>query len=249
MEENKNYYGSLCTELYEILHPQAPQDELEFYLSYARPGQKILEPLCGSGRFLVPFLAQGLDICGMDWSKEMLEKLRQKAPGAKAIQADLLTYTTDQRFDYIFISSGSVSLFTDLDVCRQILRTLKELLTPEGRLVFAVDTVAERCPDDDGYKMSVQVKTGAGEDLVLRTQNRYDERTQTQFSPGIYELYRGTELVGRERMEFQTHLYRFGEMEGYLRAVGFQNIRTYSSFEKEPAVDGTSGMFLLECTR
>ena len=35
MEMVKNYYGSLCTEMYEILHKDAPQDELLFYLSYA----------------------------------------------------------------------------------------------------------------------------------------------------------------------------------------------------------------------
>ena len=26
----KNYYGKLCTEMYEILHDKAPQDELDF---------------------------------------------------------------------------------------------------------------------------------------------------------------------------------------------------------------------------
>lgn len=35
MIEEKNYYGNLCTEMYEILHAEAPQDELNFYLSYA----------------------------------------------------------------------------------------------------------------------------------------------------------------------------------------------------------------------
>ena len=49
MEAVKNYYGSLCTEMYEILHKDAPQDELSFYLSYAEKEKKILEPLCGSG--------------------------------------------------------------------------------------------------------------------------------------------------------------------------------------------------------
>ena len=49
-EVKKNYYGSLCSDMYEILHKQAPQDELNFYLSYAEKGEKILEPLCGSGR-------------------------------------------------------------------------------------------------------------------------------------------------------------------------------------------------------
>ena len=36
--EKTNYYGSLCTELYEILHKEAPEDELNFYLSYAKQG-------------------------------------------------------------------------------------------------------------------------------------------------------------------------------------------------------------------
>ncbi len=41
MIEEKNYYGNLCTEMYEILHAEAPQDELNFYLSYAEKGKKI----------------------------------------------------------------------------------------------------------------------------------------------------------------------------------------------------------------
>ena len=79
----QNYYGSLCTEMYEILHKKAPQDELDFFLSYAKKEQKILEPLCGSGRFFVPFYRAGYDISGMDLSSEMLEKLKQKIPDAK----------------------------------------------------------------------------------------------------------------------------------------------------------------------
>lgn len=31
--DETNYYGSLCTQMYEILHSQAPTDELNFYLS------------------------------------------------------------------------------------------------------------------------------------------------------------------------------------------------------------------------
>ena len=113
-EMTKNYYGSLCTEMYEILHKKAPQDELEFYLSYAEKGMSIFEPLCGSGRFLVPFLERGYDICGMDLSTEMLAKLKEKAPDARAVQGDVLEYEPEKKFDYIFISSGSVSLFTDM---------------------------------------------------------------------------------------------------------------------------------------
>ncbi|EEG49683.1 hypothetical protein RUMHYD_01363 [Blautia hydrogenotrophica DSM 10507] len=51
-----NYYGNLCTDMYDILHKNAPQKELSFYLSYAEKSMSILEPLCGSGRFLFLFL-------------------------------------------------------------------------------------------------------------------------------------------------------------------------------------------------
>lgn len=190
-ELKQNYYGSLCTEMYEILQEQAPQNELDFYLSYAEKGKKILEPLCGSGRFLVPFLERGFDISGMDLSGEML------APG--------------------------------------------------GTFVFAVDTVFDRCEEDSDYKVNVSVKTKEGYDLILKGKNHYDEKSQTQFSPSIYELYRGAELLQSETMDFQTHLYRHGEMDEYLRGCGFQGISVYSSYRKEPAVNDQCEMLIYEC--
>lgn len=245
--ERQNYYGNLCTEMYEILHEKAPQSELEFYLSYAGKGQTILEPLCGSGRFLIPFAEKGFNITGIDLSSEMLDKLKGKVPSAKVVQTDIAEYFSEEKFDYIFISSGSVSLFTDICICKRILYKMKELLAPNGKFVFAVDTVADRCPDDFDYKVSISVKTKENFDLILKCKNYYDEKSQTQFSPSIYELYNGKELLQREPMNFQTHLYQFGEMELYLREIGFTKIAVYSSFEKELATDNQCEMFLYEC--
>lgn len=243
----KNYYGNLCTEMYEILHDKAPQDELDFYLSYAEKNKKILEIMCGSGRFLVPFLEYGYNIRGVDFSVEMLEKLKLKAPEADVEYADIAEYTTNEQFDYIFISSGSVSLFTDMNLCQKILKKIKGLLSPAGKFVFAVDTIAAKCLDNDDYEMSVSVKMKNGFDLVLKTKNYFDVQQQIQFSPGIYELYDRDKLLKSEHMNFQTHLYKFGEMENYLREAGFTEIKTYSSFEKEIAIDDCCDMFLFEC--
>lgn len=245
----KNYYGSLCAEMYEILHKEAPREELEFYLSYAKKGQRILEPMCGSGRFLVPFAERSYDITGVDLSEEMLDKLRRKRPEAKAVRADLTEYEPGEKFDYIFIPSGSLSLLTGLSVCKAVLGKLKELLAEGGKLVFAVETLGCRRPDDEDYQITASVKTREGLDLLLKTKHFYDEETQTQFSPGIYELYREGELLQREEMDFQTHLYRFGEMEEYLREAGFSSVQLFSSFQKDPAADSQCEMFLFECGR
>ena len=115
-EVKQNYYGSLCSDMYEILHKQAPQDELNFYLSYAEKGKKILEPLCGSGRFLIPFLERGFDIYGIDLSKEMLDKLIQKAPNAQIIHSDIANYTVQENFESVF---GNFSFYSYKKACGQ----------------------------------------------------------------------------------------------------------------------------------
>lgn len=246
-EVRKNYYGSLCTEMYEILHKKAPEDELNFYLSYAEKGKKILEPLCGSVRFFIPFIERGFDIIGIDISDEMLKKLKLKMPNAKIIHTDIIKYSPKEKFDYIFISSGSVSLFTDINICKQILSRIKKWLSESGKFVFAVDTIANRCIDNNDYNISASVKTKEDFEIVLKSKNYYKE--QTQFSPSIYEMYNNNaELLKSEFMDFQTHLYKYGEMEQYLKEAGFTQIKTFSSFEKEIAADDKCDMFLFECS-
>lgn len=244
----QNYYGSLCTLMYEALHETAPNDELEFYLSYARPDENILEAMCGSGRFLVPMLDRGFKIIGTDKSPQMLAKLKDKAHQAQVIEADILEFESSEHFDYIFISSGSVSLFTDLNLCKQVLLKMKSLLAPQGKLVFAVDTIANQCADDEDYKLIATADLENGQKLTLKSKNTFDVATQTQFSPGIYELFANDgALLQKEHMDFQTHLYRCGEMEQILTELGFKTIRTYSSFDKDTSISNQSEMFLFEC--
>lgn len=243
----ENYYGSLCTEMYEMLHPKAPQDELAFYLSYVRKGMSVLEPLCGSGRFLVPFLERGIAIKGVDNSREMLEKLLEKAPDAAVVQSDLEDYETSERFDYVFISSGSVSLFTDRDSCKAVLSKMRTLLKKGGTFVFAVDTVANREPDSDDYVVRETVETDDGRRLELSSKSRYDEATGTQYSPAVYALYEGDALIQREEMDFRTHLYALGEMESLLEECGFTEVATYASFDKDIARSNSTESFFYEC--
>lgn len=246
-DTTQNYYGSLCAEMYELLHAQPPHDELAFYLSYAKRGQKILEPLCGSGRFLVPFLEQGFDICGFDSSRKMLDKLLAKAPKAPVRQADALRFSAREAFDYIFIPSGSISLFTDINACKKVLRSLRSALAPEGVLVLSADSVSSAYPDDADYTTVASERTGDGAELVLKMKHRYDAASQTQFLPSRYERYREGELLHSEYMDFQTHLYRFGEMEAYLEECGFATVTTYASYAKDLAADGACELYLYEC--
>ena len=119
---------------------------------------------------------------------------------------------------------------------------MKELLAPGGKFVFAADTVFDRCSEDSGYQTSVSVKTKEGFDLLLKGKNHYDETSQTQFSPSIYELYNGAELLQSESMDFQTHLYRYGEMEAYL----IERLNPELNKKKEPLhlLENMSGVMI-----
>lgn len=247
-QSKRNQYGSLCTEMYEILHASAPQDELDFYLSYAEKGMRILEPMCGSGRFLVPFYQRGFAITGLDASAEMLEKLRRKAPGAAVVQADMARYDFQEKYDYVFIPSGSICLFTDMETCGKILEKIRRLLTPGGKLALCVDTVADRLPDDGCYKETASVQTPDGLRLKLIAQNTYDPASRTQFSPGVYQLFDGKTLLRREEMDFQTHLYAPGEMEGCLRRAGFRQITAYASCRGDAADPAGPDARVFVCT-
>ena len=66
-----------------------------------------------------------------------------------------------------FISSGSVSLFTDMKLLRKVLKN-KNLAEKDGIFVFAVDTIVNRCRECAEYKNSISVKTKEGFELLLK---------------------------------------------------------------------------------
>lgn len=49
-------------------------------------------------------------------------------------------------------------------------------------------------------------------------------------------------------MDFQTHLYELGEIEPYLREIGFTKLNVYSSYDKKIAENNPTEMFLYECS-
>lgn len=131
---NKNYYNTLCSQMYDILHNEAPEDELNFYLSYADKNQNILEPMCGNGRFMIPFIQKGYNIYGIDLSSQMLNKLKEKVPDAQVSCIDILNFMPNTLYDYIFIPSGSISLFTDIDLCLAVLKKIKSMLFSKWKI-------------------------------------------------------------------------------------------------------------------
>ena len=73
-------YLSLCTEVYDLSKPNPPEDAYAFYRDYViKTNGPVLEPMCGTGGFLLPLIEEGFNVHGFDASDQMLESLYTKA--------------------------------------------------------------------------------------------------------------------------------------------------------------------------
>lgn len=80
------------------------------------------------------------------------------------VHAGIEAYRAEEPFDYIFIPSGSVSLFTGPALCRAVLANLRECLAEGGNFLFSVDTLANRFPDREAYCTERAVDAAGGGD-------------------------------------------------------------------------------------
>src|SRR5882762_1952075 len=107
----------LCTEFYDIDKPAAPAGALGLYLRYAEQAKgPILEPMCGSGRFLIPLLEHGFAVDGVDASRDMLQACRENAQRRGLVpvlyEQFLDRLELPQRYHMVMIPAGSFCLIT-----------------------------------------------------------------------------------------------------------------------------------------
>jgi putative AdoMet-dependent methyltransferase len=103
------------------------------------PGQSVLDVGCGTGNLSLLFALAGCSVTGVDFSPAMLERARQRVPGARFLALDLLgswNPIAGQRFDVV--ASAYVFHEFDLEIRLSIIaRLVEEHLKPGGRVVVA----------------------------------------------------------------------------------------------------------------
>jgi SAM-dependent methyltransferase len=140
----QNTYLNLCTQVYDLSKPRPPEDAYAFYRSYAIEAKgPILEPMCGTGRFLLPLLRAGFDIDGFDASEHMLEALRAKSGDLKPNiwQCFAEDLAVAKKYNLIFIPCGSFGLITDLEIAKLALKKFYNHLNQNGILLFEGETL------------------------------------------------------------------------------------------------------------
>ena len=247
-----NSYKKICTEFYDIDKPNAPTEALEFYLRYAQKAKGlILEPMCGSGRFLLPFLEHGFSIDGIDASDDMLKACRdagqQRGLTPNIYKQFLHQLELPQRYDLVIIPAGSFCLIINpLDI-QESLRRLYAHMASGATFLLEIIRLMPQSPQDESWS-GRWVNRFDGAKIVISRLNHYNPTTRVSHSLNRYELIKDGQLLETEWEELDMRLYETGEFTTLLKSVGFTNVKTLKAYG-DSAPDDTDDLIIFECLR
>lgn len=257
LKEPLTTYLSLCTEYYDLEPHKDAALALDFYMSYAKEAHgPVLEPMCGTGRFLLPMLDEGIDIEGFDASPHMLHALREKykklfpntQKEAPVWQQFVQEFSSDKLYALIFIPYGSWGLITQMDDIKISLEKMYNSLAPGGKFVIEIETVSS-VPEGLGvWHRGIHIREN-GTKIALNTFPTYNSTTQIFKAVCHYESFSLSHKKDEETEDFYMYLYRAYEMDALLKNVGFLCIKKYQDFLKTPLISSCPPIILYECIK
>lgn len=228
-------YHHLATEFYDLRKPHATSQELEWYLDYALQAQgPILEPMCGTGRYVIPMLERRFDIEGFDASEHMLKALHDKC-APKNITPNIQhcffqDFRSMRKYALIFIPTGSFGLITDINDVKHCLHIIRNQLTPKGVFVFEVDTPYALADQLNEWNRSVYTKPD-GTQIIGYQRPSFNSRTALVTIACHYEHKNKGALLASQSETVQVRLYQRYEIDALLNDVGFSFV-TYKAYNK-----------------
>jgi len=109
-----------------------------------RPGQRVIDLGCGTGRALLPLLDQGLHGVAYDLSQGMLEEVRQKATDAghqvTCVRGNLVEMScfADNTFDYAMCLFSTLGMVRGSGPRTRTMQHVSRIMKPNGLLVLQV---------------------------------------------------------------------------------------------------------------
>jgi len=219
-------YGSLCTEFYDLDKPSAPAEALAFYIGRARKAEgRILEPMCGSGRFLLPMSLAGLQVDGVDSSQDMLEACRAHARelgvAVSVFQQDLASLELPHRYSLAFIPSGSIGLITEQGEIKRALSCIYTHMEPSGTLLLELVSDSRQAITPTDFEPRT-VRCADGSSITYTCSATQSTRSDTICYSGTYTRRHGARIIETEVEELVLRLYDAEQLSAELASCGFK---------------------------
>lgn len=209
------------------------------YLDLVRErGEPVLDVGCGTGRLLLDYLAEGLDVDGLEISGEMLAICRSKAAAAgldvtgRLFEQSMEAMDLPRRYRTIIVPSSSFQLVVDPAAAAEALRRFHAHLVPGGTLALPFYALAEAA--DESWTEEADLADGS---RIRRTSRSWVEAgARLEHTEDTYELIRDGVVVATQRQVRSPAVrgYAPEDARAALEAAGFVDLVFFREFTREP---------------
>ena len=211
-----------------------------------RHGQPVLDVGCGTGRLLLDYLAQGIDIDGVDISPEMLaicaEKAHQLGLRPMVFEQAMERLDLPRTYRTILVPSSSFQLLTDPQDAQEAMRRFFRHLEPGGVLVMpfmllwnepATQRIVQRAWELAGEA----IRPADGSTIRRWTRSTFDLAQQLESTEDRYEVLRDGAVIATELHVCSpaTRWYTQQQELHVYQEVGFTSVHILKEFSQEPA--------------
>jgi len=238
---NYEYYGMLA-EFWDLFRGDTSNwDDRFFYLAVVRKyGQPVLDVGCGTGRILLDFMQQDIDIDGVDNSPEMLALLHQKAEKLNlqptVYQQEMTELSLSRRYQTILVPSSSFQLLLDESLPPVAMARFFEHLLPDGALVMPFMTLWKQGDPLESEFVREVVRPEDGATIRRWQYSRFHPETESEDTIDRYEIIRDGKVITSEEHQQSpgTRSYTQEQAVTLYQQAGFKDIQVFSEFTFEP---------------
>jgi SAM-dependent methyltransferase len=213
--------------------------DVEFFIQEAGGCKNVLELTSGTGRLSLPLIRAGVHLSCLDNSPEMLavlrEKIQREGLRAHVYEMDARTFSIPEKFDLIIIPFNTFSEFETHESQADVLRAIRNHLSPAGRAIITlhnppirlkmidgqIHTRGEfRLPDEDGF-------------LVLSSREEYDPVEKMVNGEQIYEIRHSNGAQDtRFSVKIRFALPDWEEIQSIFKDAGFKIVSLYGDYNR-----------------
>jgi SAM-dependent methyltransferase len=235
-------YKGLMAQAWDVLRGDTSHwDDRVFYLeAIQRSGQPVLDVGCGTGRLLLDYLQQGIDIDGLDNSPEMLSLCRAKAERlgltVHLYEQPMEAVALPRTYRTILIPSSSLQLLIEPATVEQALQRLLAHLEAGGAAVASIMALwKEGDPLVSEHEMTA-VRPEDGATVRRLASSRYDPALECEHTEDVYQLLVDGKVVAEEHHQRSpaTRSYTQAQAQAVFEHAGFVDVELYSGFTFDP---------------
>lgn len=245
MDDPEYEYRGLIASSWDLLRGDTTHsdDRHRYRELIDRYGQPALDVGCGTGRLLLDYLGDGIDIDGVDNSPEMLALCQEKA-GRLGLRPTLYQQSMEaldlpRRYRTILVPSSSFQLVTDPDAAAAAMQRFLAHLEPGGALAMSFMTLwlEGELLETEWWLVAEQARPEDGAVVRRWSRARYEPARQLEHTESRYEVVRDGEVVAEE-----THLrspatrwYTHAQVRDLYGEAGFASVQHFREWSETPA--------------